>query len=169
MLLFQFAGVAEQWLSDNNWANFRSWARHPDADAVITELEATKSLTPALNWYRANVPPESWVAPPVALPAVQAPTMGVWSSGDIALTDTQMTDSAENVTVPGAMNGSRAPATGCNWRLPARSTSSCWTSSLDKGFARRTCDPRRPDRTGRPEPDTRARLRAIESSRVCGG
>jgi hypothetical protein len=27
--------------------------------AVITELEAAKSLTPALNWYRANVPPES--------------------------------------------------------------------------------------------------------------
>ena len=31
MLLFQFAGVAEQWLSDNNWANFRAWARHPDS------------------------------------------------------------------------------------------------------------------------------------------
>jgi pimeloyl-ACP methyl ester carboxylesterase len=100
MLLFQFAGVAEQWLSDNNWANFRSWARHPDSQAVTTELEATKSLTPALNWYRANVPPQSWVAPPVALPAVQAPTMGIWSSGDMALTETQMTDSAENVTGP---------------------------------------------------------------------
>ena len=100
MLLFQFAGVAEQWLSDNNWANFRSWAHHPDSEAVITELEATKSLTPALNWYRANVPPESWVAPPLALPPVQAPTMGIWSSGDIALTETQMTDSAQNVTGP---------------------------------------------------------------------
>ena len=97
MLLFQFAGVAEQWLSDNNWANFRSWSGHPDTDAVIAELEATNSLTPALNWYRANLPAESWVAPPVALPAVQAPTMGIWSSGDIALTETQMTDSAENV------------------------------------------------------------------------
>src|SRR5260370_36224980 len=43
------------------------------------------------------------------------------------------------------MNGSRAPATGCNWRLPTPSTSSCWTSSLDKGFAKRTYDPRRPD------------------------
>jgi len=44
--------------------------------------------------------PESWVAPPVVLPAVQAPTMGIWSSGDMALTETQMTDSAENVTGP---------------------------------------------------------------------
>ena len=46
MLLFQFAGVAEQWLSDNDWANFRSWSGHPDAEAVIAELEATNSLTP---------------------------------------------------------------------------------------------------------------------------
>src|SRR5207247_200342 len=37
MLLFQFAGVAEHWLSDDSWANFRNWARHPDADAVIAE------------------------------------------------------------------------------------------------------------------------------------
>jgi pimeloyl-ACP methyl ester carboxylesterase len=100
MLLFQFPGVAEQWLSGNDWANFRSWARHPDAEAVITELEATGSLTPGLNWYRANVPPESWIAPPVVLPAVRAPTMGIWSSGDMALTETQMTDSAQSVAGP---------------------------------------------------------------------
>jgi pimeloyl-ACP methyl ester carboxylesterase len=100
MLLFQFTGIAEHWLSDNNWANFRAWARHPDSDAVISDLEASKSLTPGLNWYRANVPPESWTAPPLALPAVQAATMGIWSTGDIALTETQMTDSAENVTGP---------------------------------------------------------------------
>jgi pimeloyl-ACP methyl ester carboxylesterase len=100
MLLFQFAGIAERWLSDNNWANFRAWAHHPDWEAVTAELEATHSLTPALNWYRANVPAESWVAPAPALPAVQAPTMGIWSSGDMALTETQMTDSAENVAGP---------------------------------------------------------------------
>jgi pimeloyl-ACP methyl ester carboxylesterase len=100
MLLFQFAGVAEKWLTDDNWANFRSWSRHPDADAVIAELQASKSLTPALNWYRANLPPESWVAPAPALPPVQAPTMGVWSSGDMALTQTQMTDSAQHVAGP---------------------------------------------------------------------
>jgi pimeloyl-ACP methyl ester carboxylesterase len=100
MLLFQFAGVAERWLSDDNWANFRSWSRHPDGEAVIAELEAAGSLTPGLSWYRANLPPESWVAPPVALPAIQAPTMGIWSSGDIALTETQMTDSAQSVAGP---------------------------------------------------------------------
>ncbi len=100
MLLFQFPGVAERWLSGDDWANFRNWAGHPDADEVIAELEANGSLTPGLNWYRANVPPESWVAPPPKLPPVQAPTMGVWSTGDIALTEAQMTDSAENVAGP---------------------------------------------------------------------
>jgi pimeloyl-ACP methyl ester carboxylesterase len=100
MLLFQFPGIAERWLTEQNWANFRTWAGHPDAGQVIADLEATGSLTPGLNWYRANVPPESWIAPPPALPPVQAPTMGVWSTGDPALTERQMTDSAENVAGP---------------------------------------------------------------------
>jgi pimeloyl-ACP methyl ester carboxylesterase len=100
MLLFQFPGIAESWLSDDDWANFRSWARHPDADQVIAELDSAGSLTPGLNFYRANVGPESWVAPPLQLPPVQAPTMGVWSTGDNFLTEIQMTDSAANVTGP---------------------------------------------------------------------
>jgi pimeloyl-ACP methyl ester carboxylesterase len=100
MLLFQFPGVAEQWLSQDGWANFRAWGKHPDADGVIADLEATGALTPALNWYRANVPPQSWVDPPLALPPVQATTLGVWSSGDFALTEQQMTGSAAHVTGP---------------------------------------------------------------------
>jgi pimeloyl-ACP methyl ester carboxylesterase len=100
MLLFQFPGIAERWLTDDNWANFRTWAGHPDADQVIAELEAGGSVTPGLNWYRANVPPESWLRPPLNLPPVHAPTMGVWSTGDPALTEIQMTDSAENVAGP---------------------------------------------------------------------
>ena len=100
MLLFQFPGVAERWLSGDDWANFRRWAGHPDADRVIAELGAGGSLTPGLNWYRANAPPESWADPPPQLPPVTAPTMGIWSTGDIALTETQMTDSAKNVTGP---------------------------------------------------------------------
>jgi pimeloyl-ACP methyl ester carboxylesterase len=100
MLLFQFPGVAERWLADDDWANFRAWAGHPDTDQVIADLEANGSLTPGLNYYRANVAPDTWIGPPLALPPVTAPTMGVWSSGDMALTETQMTDSAQNVTGP---------------------------------------------------------------------
>jgi pimeloyl-ACP methyl ester carboxylesterase len=97
MLLFQFDDVAERWLSDDGWANFLDWSSHPDADAVIAELEASRSLTPALNWYRANVHPKTWLEP-VRLPAVTVPTMGVWSTGDVALTEQQMTGSAEFIS-----------------------------------------------------------------------
>jgi len=97
MLLFQFPGIAERWLTEDNWANFRVWAGHPDADQVIAELEANGSLTPGLNWYRANISPESWAGPPLQIPPVQAPTMGLWSTGDPALTEVQMTDSAKNM------------------------------------------------------------------------
>jgi pimeloyl-ACP methyl ester carboxylesterase len=100
MLLFQFAGVAEEWLSADGWANFRAWGRHPDADAVVAELEANGSLTPGLNYYRANIPPEAWLSSGRGLPAVAAPTMGVWSTGDMALTERQMTDSARDVSGP---------------------------------------------------------------------
>jgi pimeloyl-ACP methyl ester carboxylesterase len=100
MLLFQFPGVAEQWLTADGWANFQRWARHPDADAVIAELEANGSLTPGLNWYRANIPAQAWASPPPQLPLVQAPVLGIWSSGDPALTEVQMTDSAGNVAGP---------------------------------------------------------------------
>ncbi|MBI2709215.1 MAG: alpha/beta fold hydrolase [Actinobacteria bacterium] len=97
MLLFQFEGVAERWLSDDDWANMRAWGAHPDGDEVIDELERSGSLTPALNWYRANVHPSTWVEPPLDLPGVQAPTMGIWSTGDFALTEAQMTGSARHV------------------------------------------------------------------------
>jgi pimeloyl-ACP methyl ester carboxylesterase len=100
MLLLQFPGVAEQWLQADGWANFRSWARHPDADEVIAELERNGSLTPALNYYRANVPPDSFVRPRPTLPPVQAPTMGIWSSRDVALTEGQMVRSEAGVAGP---------------------------------------------------------------------
>ena len=93
MLLFQFEGIAEQWLSADDWANFLAWSGHPDADAVVKDLQSDGSLTPGLNWYRANVHPRALVEPPLQLPPVQAPTLGVWSSGDFALTEQQMTGS----------------------------------------------------------------------------
>jgi pimeloyl-ACP methyl ester carboxylesterase len=97
MLLFQFEGIAEEWLSANDWANFRSWGGHPDADAVIADLESSGSLTPGLNWYRANVHPRILIEPPPALPPVTVPTLGVWSSGDFALTEAQMAGSGRFV------------------------------------------------------------------------
>jgi pimeloyl-ACP methyl ester carboxylesterase len=99
MLLFQFPEVAEQWLSMDDWRNFREWSRHPEADEVIASMEKG-ALTPGLNWYRANVPPETLLSGAPPLPAVQSPTMGIWSSGDMALTEAQMTGSQAFVTGP---------------------------------------------------------------------
>ena len=95
MLLFQFRDIAETWLSMNDWANFRAWSSHPDVDAVIADLERDRSLTPGLDWYRANITPQSFIDPPLELPQVQSPTMGIWSSGDMALLEEQMTASSK--------------------------------------------------------------------------
>ncbi|HEY5318634.1 MAG TPA: alpha/beta fold hydrolase [Solirubrobacteraceae bacterium] len=100
MLLFQFPGIAEKWLSARDGANLRAWTRHPDADAVIAELETNGSLTPALNYYRANIRPESFLRPRPVLPPVQSPTMGLWSSGDPFLIEAQMIDSGGHVAAP---------------------------------------------------------------------
>ncbi len=98
MLLFQFPDVAERWLADDDWRNLRRWAAHPDTDAVIAALSRPGALAAALRWYQANARPESLLGPPLDLPPVRAPTMGVWSSGDGALTEAQMTGSRRWVT-----------------------------------------------------------------------
>jgi pimeloyl-ACP methyl ester carboxylesterase len=97
MLLFQFQGIAERWLSHDDFHNFREWTRHPDADAVIARLRDPEALTASLGVYRAILPPESLLTPPTELPPIQAPTMGVWSTGDFAITEAAMTGSAAMV------------------------------------------------------------------------
>jgi pimeloyl-ACP methyl ester carboxylesterase len=100
MLLFQFPGVAEQWLSAGDFGNLREWSGHPQIDAVVDRLSEPGALTASLGIYRAILPPESLVSPPTALPPVTAPAMGVWSSGDLALTEESMTHSAKFVAGP---------------------------------------------------------------------
>ena len=120
MLLFQFEGIAEEWLSADDWQNFRAWSRHPDADAVIADLEENKSLTPGLNYYRANVHPRTLVEPPLALPNVQAPSMGVWSTGDFALTEVQMTGSSQYVDGPWRYERIEGPGHWMQWEAPEK-------------------------------------------------
>jgi pimeloyl-ACP methyl ester carboxylesterase len=100
MLLFQFVGVAEEWLTMDEWANFRAWSRHPRPEPVIERLSRPGALTASLNVYRANFPPQRYIAPPVALPPVEVPTLGVWSSGDRHLTEWQMESSGAYVQAP---------------------------------------------------------------------
>jgi len=91
MLLFQFPGVAEQWLAQDDFANLRSWVQHPAIEEVVTRLKAPGALTASLGLYRAVMPPESLLAGPAALPPIRVPTMGVWSTDDIAVTEAAMT------------------------------------------------------------------------------
>jgi pimeloyl-ACP methyl ester carboxylesterase len=100
MLLFQFEGVAERWLAADGFANFRAWSAHPEADEVATRLADPAALTASLAIYRANVAPAQLFGPPPDLPPLGVPTMGVWSSGDFALTEEQMTGSAAYVEAP---------------------------------------------------------------------
>jgi pimeloyl-ACP methyl ester carboxylesterase len=100
MLLFQFEGVAEQWLSVDDFANLREWSGHPDAEPVVACLAAPGALTAALGIYRDSLPPSSLVAPPPALPPVTAPTLGVWSSGDRFLIEDPMIASERYVAGP---------------------------------------------------------------------
>ena len=98
MLLFQFR-VAEELLMRDDWKLFRDFVRHhSECDHWIEDLSKPGALTAALNWYRANVAPEIAVPEQWALPSVAAPTMGIWSSGDAYLTETQMILSHQSVS-----------------------------------------------------------------------
>jgi pimeloyl-ACP methyl ester carboxylesterase len=99
MLLFQFP-EAEALLQRDDWKLLREWAAtHPDLETVIADLQRPGALTAGLNWYRANLRPERELSPR-AFPAVAAPTLAIWSSGDHYLTEAPMLRSAEYVTGP---------------------------------------------------------------------
>ncbi len=93
MLLFHFDGLGEAFLRQNDYDAMRRWVRHPRTEEIIAELERDGQMRAHLMWYRANVRPDIFVTPPPELPRIQSPTMGVWSSGDRALGERQMTES----------------------------------------------------------------------------
>jgi pimeloyl-ACP methyl ester carboxylesterase len=101
MLFYQAEGIAEEWLARDGFANFRALAKNPvDFERNAADMSKPGRLTAALNWYRATTNPAAFAAPPLELPPVACPTLGVWSSGDYALTEVQMTASADHVTGP---------------------------------------------------------------------
>lgn len=100
MLLFQFRGVAEQWLSADGFRNLREWSSHPDIHTVVERLADPEALAASLNLYRAILPPTSLLEPPPQLPPVEVPAMGIWSTGDRALTEEAMTGSAAHIAGP---------------------------------------------------------------------
>lgn len=99
-LLLQFEGVAEDLLRQDDWFLFRVILQGDgDVEDYIADLSRPGALTAALNWYRASLPVEHLLAP-VNLPPVQAPTLGIWSTGDNYVPESGMTRSAEYVAGP---------------------------------------------------------------------
>jgi pimeloyl-ACP methyl ester carboxylesterase len=90
MLLFNIPVIAEQWFA---MFGAQMLAGHQDRDAVLADLERPGALTASFGWYRANAHPKTVVNPPPELPPINCPVMGIWSSGDTALTEAQMTGS----------------------------------------------------------------------------
>jgi pimeloyl-ACP methyl ester carboxylesterase len=102
MLLFQFKGVAEEALQRDDWRLLRELLRGDgDLDRYVADLSRPGALTAALNWYRANVPPEAlFTGSPLTLPPVACPTLGIWSSRDHYLSEEPMVASEKHVQGP---------------------------------------------------------------------
>jgi pimeloyl-ACP methyl ester carboxylesterase len=99
-LLFLFPGI-EATLQQDDWYLMRTMLqRGGDMEQYLADLSEPGALTAALNWYRANMTPERLNAPPAQLPPIQSPTMGVFSTGDLYLTEDAMVRSAEFVKGP---------------------------------------------------------------------
>jgi epoxide hydrolase 4 len=109
MLLFQFVGVAEEWLSKDDFANLRSFVFDtaapgtfgPEDRAIFcAALARPGRLTAALNYYRANIPPENWLKPPPDLPPITVPTTIIWGEADAYMGGLLLDRSMQKVTGP---------------------------------------------------------------------
>jgi pimeloyl-ACP methyl ester carboxylesterase len=85
-------GVGEALARARDWRLFRvGTAGHPEADRWIADLSRPGRLTAAFNLYRANS------LTVTDHPNLRIPALGVWSTGDVVLTEAQMTLSAKYV------------------------------------------------------------------------
>jgi pimeloyl-ACP methyl ester carboxylesterase len=99
-LLFLFEGVAEELLQRDDWSLFRLFlGGAKDTDAYVKILSEPGALMPALNWYRANLPVQALLGRTGGpqLPMIKADTLGIWSNGDLYLTEEAMTRSQQRV------------------------------------------------------------------------
>jgi pimeloyl-ACP methyl ester carboxylesterase len=95
MFFFQFEGVAEEVMSRNDFELFRAWwygtAAVPlapeDVERYVELFKRPGALTAAVNWYRANLPPDSYLSEQrLELPPIACPAMLLWGLDDAYLT-----------------------------------------------------------------------------------
>lgn len=90
VLAVQAPGLAELAIRAWRFALLRGLTSgHPEADHWIADLERPGRLSAALAWYRANFVRLLTAS----VPSVRVPVLGVWSTGDVALAEDQMTGS----------------------------------------------------------------------------
>jgi pimeloyl-ACP methyl ester carboxylesterase len=95
-----FEGVAEDLIQRDDWYLFRLFlAGAKDTDAYVKILSQPGALTAGLNWYRANLPVQAILGRTGGpqLPMIKANTLGIWSSGDVYLSEEAMTRSEPRV------------------------------------------------------------------------
>jgi pimeloyl-ACP methyl ester carboxylesterase len=97
-ILFQFEGIAEELVQRDNWYLLRELLQGAaDMDTYVASLSEPGALRAGLNWYRANLPVQGLLGGRSTVPMVQARTLGIWSIGDLYLTEDPMTRSEQRV------------------------------------------------------------------------
>ncbi|MDQ1920784.1 alpha/beta fold hydrolase [Massilia pseudoviolaceinigra] len=94
VLVFQLRGIAESLIKAFDWHALRGMASTPrQFEEWRAHLDRPGRLTADLNYYRANLKmfnASTW-------PTVNLPVLGIWSAGDVALTEAQMRGSEKYV------------------------------------------------------------------------
>lgn len=98
-ILVQFEGVAEDLFQRDGWYLMRELLQGggDGFDHYVATLSEPGALTAGLNWYRANLPVDQLIGPGFELPPVAAPTMGVFGTADLYLTEDAMVRSESKV------------------------------------------------------------------------
>jgi pimeloyl-ACP methyl ester carboxylesterase len=97
IVLFQARGAAEFLATRADWLLFRLMTQYPEEMPEWRRaLSRPGRLTAGMNYYRANL----GLVAPRHHPRVQVPVLGIWSTGDLFLTETQMIESQRYVNAP---------------------------------------------------------------------
>lgn len=95
--LFQFPRLPELWMTRRGGRGFARGLKGHTRENAMRDVRAmidTGTLTPALNWYRAM--PATFVGP--ELGPVAAPTLMVWSDGDVIVKEDGIRTTGRHVT-----------------------------------------------------------------------
>ncbi len=97
IFVLQMRGAAEFFATRSDWQLFHLITQYPEQmPEWRAELSRPGRLTAGMNYYRAN----PGMVVPRQYPAAQVPVLGIWSTGDLFLTEAQMVSSQRYVNAP---------------------------------------------------------------------